>query len=134
MLLRRGRLGDGRGENAHPVRRFLARGGGSADEAAVGTVSTVRLAVQTHLIQIQVVIVGHAGAGGSAALRGLGVGGLHKDIPGARQANVVGAGQDDGLPVKGAAHGAFELLFHLIHGGLCGGRLLCWREKHGRDV
>lgn len=105
VLLRR--LGDGRGENSHPVRRFLARGGGSAHEAPIGAVSTVRLTVQTHFIQIQIVVVGDAGSGGSAALRGLGVGGLHKDIPSASQANVVGARQDDGLPVERAANRAF---------------------------
>lgn len=103
----RRRLRDSRGENPHPVWRFLARGGRSADEAPIRAVTTVRLAVQTHFIQIQIIIIGDAGSGGSAALWRFRVGGLHKNIPSTSQANVVGAWKYDGLPVKRAANRAF---------------------------
>ena len=116
LLLGRRGLGHRRRENTHPVGGLLARGGGRADEAPVGAVAAVRLAVQAHLVQVQVVVVGHPGAGRSAALRGLRVGGLDEDIPRARQANVVGAWQYDGLPEEGSTHGTLQLFLHFVHG------------------
>lgn len=77
VVLRLGRRGHGRRKNAHAVGGLLARGGRCAHEPAVRAVAAVRLAVQTHLIQVQVIIIGDPGAGRAAALWGLGIGCLH---------------------------------------------------------
>lgn len=42
----------------------------------------------------------------------LAVRGLNRDGAGARQADIVRAGQDDGFPEQGSAHWAFQLLLH----------------------
>lgn len=52
--------------------------------------------------------------------------GLHGDGAGAGQADIVRAGQDDGLPEERAAHRALQLLFHgrrRVHGDGSGGSL-----------
>ncbi len=88
----------GRWEHPHPVWRFeLAR--------RVGAVAAVRLAVQTHLVHVQVVVV--RAARRAALHRGLSVRGLHGDVPRTRQADVVGARQQDGVLEEGTANGAF---------------------------
>ena len=88
----------GRREHPHPVRTLeLAR--------CVGAVPAVRLAVQTHLVHVQVVVV--RAARRSALHRGLSVRGLDGDVPGTRQADIVGARQQDGVLEEGPANGAF---------------------------
>jgi len=88
----------GRRKHPHPVGRLeLAR--------RVGAVAAVRLAVQAHLVHVQVVVV--RAARGSALHRVLPLRGLHGDVPSAGQADIVGARQEDGVLEEGTAHGAF---------------------------
>lgn len=88
----------GRWEHSHPVWRFkLAR--------RVGAVSAVRLAVQTHLVHVQVVVI--RAARRSALYRGLSLRGLDGDVSSTRQADIVGARQQDGVLEERPAHGAF---------------------------
>lgn len=88
----------GRWKHPHPVGRLeLAR--------RVGAVSAVRLAVQTHLVHVQVVVV--RAARGSALHRGLPLRGLDGDVPHAGQADIVGARQEDGVLEERTANGAF---------------------------
>lgn len=102
-----GRWRHSRGEHADSVGRLLARGRRGAGETPVGAIAAVRLAVQAHLVQVQVVIVRDPGARGPTALGRLRLWGLHQDVAGTRLTNIVRAGQDDRLPVEGPAHGAF---------------------------
>lgn len=102
-----GRWRHSRGEHTYAVGGLLARGSGGAGEPPVGAIAAVRLAVQAHLVKVQIVIVGDPGARGPSALGRLRLRGLHQDVAGARLTYIMRAGQDDGLPIEGAAHGAF---------------------------
>lgn len=91
-------VGVGRWEHSHPVWRFkLAR--------SVGAVTAVRLAVQTHLVHVEVVVV--RAARRSGLHWGFPIRSLDGDISSTRQANIVGARQQDGVLEERPANGTF---------------------------
>lgn len=91
-------VGVGRWEHSHPIWRFkLAR--------SVGAVTAVRLAVQTHLVHVEVVVV--RAARRSRLHRGFPLRSLDGDISSTRQANIVGARQQDGVLEERPANRTF---------------------------